>query len=125
MIENRSREYVEARIRAGVLEQGTVDVLDRRGVGERLQREGIVHGGIHLQFDGERHHLPMSELTGGRRIVIYGQTEVVKDLIDARLDAVAAAPVRGERRQPSTTSSSTRRSSPTPTKASSTTSTAT
>jgi p-hydroxybenzoate 3-monooxygenase len=87
VLENRSREYVEARIRAGVLEQGTVDVLTDAGVGERLQREGIVHGGIHLQFAGERHHVPMSELTGGRHIVIYGQTEVVKDLIVARLGA--------------------------------------
>jgi p-hydroxybenzoate 3-monooxygenase len=87
VLENRSRDYVEHRIRAGVLEQGTVDVLTGAGVGERLQREGIVHGGIHLQFAGERHHLPLSELTGGRHIVVYGQTEVVKDLIDARLDA--------------------------------------
>ena len=86
MLENRSREYVEARIRAGVLEQGTVDLLERAGVADRLRREGIVHGGIHLQFDGERHHVPMDELTGGRSIVIYGQTEVVKDLIAARLD---------------------------------------
>ncbi len=86
VLEDRSREYVEARIRAGVLEQGTVDLLERAGVTERLHREAIVHGGIHLQFDGQRHHLPMSELTGGRSIVIYGQTEVVKDLIAARLD---------------------------------------
>ncbi len=85
VLEDRSREYVEARIRAGVLEQGTVDLLERAGVAERLRREGIVHGGIHLQFDGERHHVPMDELTGGRSIVIYGQTEVVKDLIASRL----------------------------------------
>ena len=86
VLEDRSREYVEARIRAGVLEQGTVELLERAGVTERLHTEAIVHGGIHLQFDGERHHVPMDELTGGRRIVIYGQTEVVKDLIAARLD---------------------------------------
>ncbi len=86
VLEDRSREYVEARIRAGVLEQGTVELLERAGVTERLHAEAIVHGGIHLQFDGERHHVPMDELTGGRRIVIYGQTEVVKDLIAARLD---------------------------------------
>src|SRR5262245_36953150 len=85
VLEARSREYVEARIRAGVLEQGTVDLLRRLDVADRLDREGIVHGGIHLQFAGERHHLPMDELTGGRSIVIYGQTEVVKDLIAARL----------------------------------------
>ena len=87
VLEDRSRDYVEARIRAGVLEQGTVELLERAGVGERLQREGIVHHGIHLQFAGERHYLPLSELTGGRSIVIYGQTEVVKDLIAARLEA--------------------------------------
>jgi p-hydroxybenzoate 3-monooxygenase len=86
VIEDRSRDYVEARIRAGVLEQGTVDLLERAGVAGRLRREGIVHGGIHLQFAGERHHIPLSELTGGRSIVVYGQTEVVKDLIAARLD---------------------------------------
>jgi p-hydroxybenzoate 3-monooxygenase len=87
VLENRTREYVEKRIRAGVLEQGTVDLLRDAAVGERMDREGIVHGGIYLQFDGERHHVPMSELTGGRGIVIYGQTEVVKDLIAARLAA--------------------------------------
>src|SRR5919199_4185839 len=85
VLEARSREYVEHRIRAGVLEQGTVDLLRGAGVGERMEREGIRHGGIHLQFDGERHHVPMSELTG-KAIVIYGQTEVVKDLIARRLD---------------------------------------
>ena len=62
VLENRSREYVEHRIRAGVLEQGTVDLLRDAGVGERLQREGIVHHGIELQFDGERHRIPLSEL---------------------------------------------------------------
>ena len=86
VLEDRSRAYVEARIRAGVLEQGTVDLLDRAGVSERLHREGIVHHGIHLQFESERHYVPMSELTGGRSIVIYGQTEVVKDLIALRLE---------------------------------------
>jgi p-hydroxybenzoate 3-monooxygenase len=86
VLEDRSRDYVERRIRAGVLEQGTVDLLREAGVGGRMEREGIVHGGIHLQFDGERHHVPMRELTG-RSIVIYGQTEVVKDLIDARIEA--------------------------------------
>lgn len=86
VLEARDRDYVEHRIRAGVLEQGAVDLLDELGVAERLKREGIVHGGIHLQFCGERYHLAMSELTG-RSIVIYGQTEVVKDLIAARLES--------------------------------------
>ena len=85
VLEARSREYCEARIRAGVLEQGTTDLLREAGVGGRLEREGIVHHGISLQFDGERHRIPLSDLAGGRSIVIYGQTEVVKDLIEARL----------------------------------------
>ena len=87
ILEARSREYCEARIRAGVLEQGSVDLLREAGVGERLDREGIVHHGISLQFDGERHRVPLSDLSGGKTIVIYGQTEVVKDLIAARLDS--------------------------------------
>ncbi|HUK44251.1 MAG TPA: 4-hydroxybenzoate 3-monooxygenase [Gaiellaceae bacterium] len=86
ILENRSRDYVEHRIRAGVLEQGTVDLLNGAGVGERLVREGIVHHGVELQFDGERHRIPLSDLTGGRAIVVYGQTEVVKDLIAARIE---------------------------------------
>ena len=84
VVENRSREYVEARIRAGVLEQGTVDVLTEAGVGERMAREGLRHDGIHLQWPGERHHLDFPALCG-RSVWIYGQTEVVKDLIAARL----------------------------------------
>jgi p-hydroxybenzoate 3-monooxygenase len=86
VLENRTRDYVEHRLRAGVLEQRTVELLREAGVAARLEREGIVHGGIHLQFAGERHHLPMRELTG-RSIVIYGQTEIVKDLIAARLES--------------------------------------
>jgi p-hydroxybenzoate 3-monooxygenase len=86
VLEARSREYCEARIRAGVLEHRTAELLRDAGVGERLAREGILHGGIHLQFAGERHHVPMDELVG-RGIVIYGQTEVVKDLIAARLES--------------------------------------
>jgi p-hydroxybenzoate 3-monooxygenase len=86
VLESRTRDYVEHRIRAGVLEQGTVRLLRDAGVGERMDREGIEHGGIYLQFDGDRHHVPMRELAGSS-IVIYGQTEVVKDLIAARVDA--------------------------------------
>ena len=84
VFEARSREYCEHRIRAGVLEHGTADLLREAGVGARMDAEGIPHGGIYLQFDGERHHVPMQELVG-RGIMIYGQTEVVKDLIAARL----------------------------------------
>lgn len=87
VLESRSRDYVERRIRAGVLEQGTVDLLHELGLDERLRREGMVHRGIELRFDGQRHRIPLSDLTGGRAITVYGQQEVVKDLIKARLDA--------------------------------------
>jgi p-hydroxybenzoate 3-monooxygenase len=87
VLEDRTRDHVEHRIRAGVLEQRTADLLVDMGVGERLRAEGIVHHGIAMQFDGERHRLALSELTDGRTIVIYGQTEVVKDLIAARVDS--------------------------------------
>jgi p-hydroxybenzoate 3-monooxygenase len=85
VLEDRSREYVEARIRAGVLEPGTAELLREAGVGSRMDGEGIVHHGVGLQFDGERHRIDLHGLTG-RSLVIYGQTEVVKDLIEARLD---------------------------------------
>ena len=87
VLESRTRDYCEHRVRAGVLEQRTADLLRELGVGERMDREGIVHHGIHLQFDGERHRVPLSELADGQTIVIYGQTEVVKDLIAARLES--------------------------------------
>jgi p-hydroxybenzoate 3-monooxygenase len=86
ILEDRSREYVEARIRAGVLEQSVADLLRDAGVGARLETEGIVHGGIGLQFEGERHRIPLDELTG-KSIVIYGQTEIVKDLVAARIES--------------------------------------
>ncbi|HEY5431723.1 MAG TPA: 4-hydroxybenzoate 3-monooxygenase [Solirubrobacteraceae bacterium] len=86
ILEARRRDYVEARIRAGVLEQGTMEVLRAAGVAERMDREGLRHGGIYLCFDGTLHRIPMSELTNGRAVMIYGQTEVVKDLIAARLN---------------------------------------
>jgi p-hydroxybenzoate 3-monooxygenase len=84
ILEARDRDYVQQRVRAGVLEQNTVDLLRAAGVAERLDREGIVHHGIELRFDGEGHRIAMSDLTGGRAIWIYGQQEVVKDLIEAR-----------------------------------------
>jgi p-hydroxybenzoate 3-monooxygenase len=86
VLESRSREYVEQRVRAGVLEQASADLLREAGVGERMDREGIVHGGIYLQFAGERHHVPFTELVDAA-ILIYGQTEVVKDLVAARVAA--------------------------------------
>jgi p-hydroxybenzoate 3-monooxygenase len=80
LVENRSREYVLGRIRAGVLEQGSVETLTRLGVGERLAREGLVHDGIYLQFAGERHHVDFKHLID-RTVTVYGQQEVVKDLM--------------------------------------------
>src|SRR2546421_7809712 len=87
VLELHDRAYVEARVRAGVLEQGTADLLDRTGVGDRMRAEGSVHRGVNLQFLGRRHRIPLSELTGGKAITVYGQQEVVKDLIAARLTA--------------------------------------
>jgi len=87
VIERRDRAYVEHRLRAGVLEQTTADLLRAAGVGERMDREGLVHEGLYLQFDGVRHRIDLHELSGGRAITVYGQHEVVKDLIAARLAA--------------------------------------
>src|SRR6266849_5577154 len=89
VVENRSRAYCEARQRAGLLEAGTVELLRTVGLGERMDAEGLEHGGIYLQFQGERHHLDFRDLTGGRWVTIYAQTEIVKDLIQARLAAGA------------------------------------
>ena len=91
-------------MRAGVLEQGTVDLLDEAGVAERLHREGLVHHGLELRFDGRGHRIDFAELTGGRAITVYGQQEVVKDLIAARLQAGGDAALRGRRRRRCTTS---------------------
>ncbi len=84
ILERRSEEYVIERVRAGVLEQGTVDLMRESGVGGRLGREGLRHAGIYLSFGGVRRHIGFEELTGGRSITVYGQNEVVKDLIAAR-----------------------------------------
>jgi p-hydroxybenzoate 3-monooxygenase len=89
VIENRSRAYCEARQRAGLLETGTAEMLRAVGLGDRLEAEGLKHDGIYLQFDGERHHLDFRDLTGGRQVTIYAQTEIVKDLMQARLAAGA------------------------------------
>ena len=87
IVEARSRDYVEHRVRAGVLEHAPVDLLKRAGVGDRLAREGLLHHGIELRFGGRGHRIDFPSLTGGRSITVYGQQEVVKDLIRARLDA--------------------------------------
>ncbi|MEU1274753.1 4-hydroxybenzoate 3-monooxygenase [Streptomyces sp. NPDC005799] len=85
VLEARTRAYVEHRQRAGMLEQGTVDALREAGAAERLNAEGLVHQGIELRFDRERHHIDFPTLTGGRTVTIYAQTEIVKDLVALQL----------------------------------------
>jgi p-hydroxybenzoate 3-monooxygenase len=87
VLEERSRQHIEERVRAGVLEQGTVDLFKEAGVGERMMRQGLVHQGIELQFGGRRHRINFQELTGGKTVMIYAQHEVVKDLTSARIAA--------------------------------------
>ena len=87
ILEDRSRSYVEGRIRAGVLEQGTADLLIEAGVGARMRREGLVHHGIELRFAGQGHRIDFADLASGQGVTVYSQHEVVKDLIAARLDA--------------------------------------
>jgi p-hydroxybenzoate 3-monooxygenase len=89
VIETRSRQAIEETIRAGVLEQNTVDLMMDTGIGERLKREGFVHHGFDFRFEGHSHRIDLTGLTGGRAITVYAQHEVLKDLIQARLDAGA------------------------------------
>lgn len=85
ILENRSREEIEGTIRAGVLEQWVVDLMNETGVGERMMREGAFHHGIVLRFNGEDHRIDMNELTGGKNVTVYAQHEVIKDLVAERL----------------------------------------
>jgi p-hydroxybenzoate 3-monooxygenase len=84
ILERQSPEYVLSRIRAGVLEQVTLDVLAQAGVDQRLKKEGLVHTGFDLLFKSERHRIDLESLTGGQKVMVYGQTEVTRDLMDAR-----------------------------------------
>ncbi len=86
IVERQTRAHVEGRIRAGVLEHGTVEALREAGVADRLDREGLVHDGVEMAFEGDRHRICLKELTG-KSVTVYGQTEVTRDLIDARLSA--------------------------------------
>jgi p-hydroxybenzoate 3-monooxygenase len=86
VLESRTRAEIESTIRAGVLEQGTMDILKEAGVGERMAKEGALHHGIELAFGGQRHRIDLSELTG-RAITVYAQHEVIKDLVAARMAA--------------------------------------
>ncbi|WP_409304792.1 4-hydroxybenzoate 3-monooxygenase [Peribacillus sp. SCS-155] len=85
ILEHRSREEIEGTIRAGVLEHGTVDLMNQLGIGRRMMKEGHIHHGIELQFNGKRHRINMHDLTGGKDIMLYAQHEVIKDLVEARL----------------------------------------
>ena len=87
IVEQRSPDYVLGRIRAGVLEQVTVDLLDAAGAGARVRAEGLAHGGIELCFGGARHRIDMRGLTGGKQVTVYGQTEVTRDLMQLRAGA--------------------------------------
>ncbi len=89
ILERRSREHVLSRIRAGVLEDGTVGLLDQVGASARLHAEGLRHDGFDLLFDGSRHRIDLSHLTGGRHVTVYGQTEMTRDLMDLRAAAGA------------------------------------
>jgi p-hydroxybenzoate 3-monooxygenase len=85
VIESHSRQHIEERVRAGVLEQGTADLLTAAGVGDRMRRQGLVHHGIELRFNRQGHRIDFAELTGGRAIMVYAQHEIVKDLVSTRL----------------------------------------
>ena len=87
VIEQRSQDYVLGRIRAGILEQVAIDLLDEAGVGARMHAEGLVHGGFELGFNGVRHRIDMRGLTGGKQVMVYGQTELTRDLMEARAAA--------------------------------------
>ena len=89
VLEQRSADYVLGRIRAGVLEQGTVELMDEAGVGQRLHAQGLVHGGFELGFRNSHHRIDLFKLTGGKQVMVYGQTEVTRDLMDARAEAGA------------------------------------
>lgn len=95
ILELRSAEYVLGRIRAGVVEKGTADMLDEAGVGARMHREGLVHDGIELAFGGQRHRINFRELIG-KSVIVYGQTEITKDLMDGRAEAGATTVYEAE-----------------------------
>jgi p-hydroxybenzoate 3-monooxygenase len=87
VLERQTGDYVLTRIRAGILEQVCIDLLDEAGVGTRMHKEGLVHGGFEMLYNGQRHRIDMNQLTGGKNVMVYGQTELTKDLMDARAAA--------------------------------------
>ncbi|HEY6134235.1 MAG TPA: 4-hydroxybenzoate 3-monooxygenase [Rubrivivax sp.] len=84
LLERQTGDYVLGRIRAGVLEQVSIDLMDEAGVGERMHREGLVHGGFEMLYQGRRHRIDLNRLTGGKNVMVYGQTELTRDLMEAR-----------------------------------------
>ena len=102
IIERQTGEHVLGRIRAGILEQVCIDLMDEAGVGQRMHKEGLVHGGFEMLYGGERHRIDLDRLTGGKKVMVYGQTELTRDLMDARQAAglntvYEASPVQGAR----------------------------
>jgi p-hydroxybenzoate 3-monooxygenase len=87
ILERQTGEHVLSRIRAGILEQVCIDLLDEAGVGQRMHNEGLVHGGIEMLYNGKRHRVDLNKLTGGKNVMVYGQTSLTKDLMDARAEA--------------------------------------
>ncbi len=87
ILERQTGDYVLSRIRAGILEQVCIDLLDEAGVGVRMHREGLVHGGFEMLYNGQRHRIDMKGLTGGKNVMVYGQTELTRDLMEARTQA--------------------------------------
>src|SRR5215475_8562024 len=85
VLEAQERQHIEERVRAGVLEQGTVDLLNELGLGERMMKQGLMHYGVELRFLGRGHRIDFADLTGGKGVMIYAQHEVIKDLVAARL----------------------------------------
>ena len=100
ILEQRSGDYVLRRIRAGVLEQVSVDLLEEAGAAERMHVEGLPHDGIELLFGGKRHRINLHELTGGKRVMVYGQTEVTRDLMEARAKAGLTTVYEAQKVQP-------------------------
>ena len=87
LLERQTGDHVLSRIRAGILEQVCIDLLDQAGVGERMHKEGLVHGGFEMLYKGQRHRVDINKLTGGKNVMVYGQTELTRDLMDARTTA--------------------------------------
>ena len=85
ILERQSADYVLGRIRAGILEQVTIDLMDEAGVGERMHADGLVHTGFEMLYSGKRHRIDINQLTGGRNVMVYGQTELTRDLMAARV----------------------------------------